>query len=207
MPDRNQLYPVIMAVPAAVSGLRRAERQRALSRFAREPLTVSADKAGLTLPAPLEKDRRGAPLPSGGLWWSVTHKPEFAGGIVSTEKTGIDIEKIVPFSPALMKKIVSPEEARLFDGDAPMTLFRCWTAKEVVLKATGRGLGGLSRCRVEAVVSPATLAVSFDCYLWSVEQRFFSGHLAAVAKKEDDCVFWTLLDADGKEIPLDSLKD
>ena len=119
------LYPVIMTVPAAVSGLRRAERQRALSRFAREPLTVSADKAGLTLPALLEKDRRGAPLPADGLWWSVTHKPEFAGGIVSTEKTGIDIEKIAPYSPALMKKIVSPEEARLFDADSTDILFRC----------------------------------------------------------------------------------
>jgi hypothetical protein len=75
-----------------------------------------------------------------------------------------------------------------------------------VLKATGRGLSGLSRCRVEEVVSQMEMAVSFDTYLWFVEQCFFSGHLAAVAKKEDDRVLWTLQDPDGKETPFDKFE-
>jgi 4'-phosphopantetheinyl transferase len=202
----SALYPVIMAVPEAVSGLPRAAKQRALSRYARTPLAVSANKAGLILPVVLEKDRRGAPLPAGGLWWSVTHKSGFVAGIVSSEKIGIDIEKIGPFSPALLKKVVSPEEQGLFDGDEPTMLFRCWTAKEAVLKAEGRGLAGLSQCRVEAVVSDTVLAVVFGNHHWIVEQQFFNGHVAAVVKNEDDRVFWTLLDADEKEMPLDNVR-
>lgn len=198
----NRLYPVIMAVPEDLAGLPRAEKQRALSRYARTPLAVSAEKSGLSLPDVLRKDHRGAPLSADGLWWSVTHKPDFVAGIVSLEKTGIDIEKVGPFSPALLKKVASPEEQGLFDGDEPTMLFRCWTAKEVVLKAEGTGLAGLARCRIDEVLSHTRLAVVFDKKRWLVEQCFFNGHLAAVVRNKTDRVQWTLLDTDGKETPF-----
>ena len=196
----SMLYPVIKAVPAFFSGLPRAERQPALSRLARRPLAVSARKTGVSLPAVLEKNRLGAPLPAGGLWWSVTHKPDFVAGIVSFGKIGIDIEKIAPVSPSLLKKIADPEEQGLFDSDTQTMLFRCWTAKEAVLKAAGKGLSGLGRCRVANVQSDTRLIVTYDKTRWLVEQYHFCGHLAAVTSGTDDRVHWTLLDEEDNEI-------
>ncbi len=200
----TDLYPVIMAVPPDLADLTRGEKQRALSRLARRPLALSALKTGLTLPTVLEKDGRGAPRPVDGLWWSVTHKPEFVAGIVSSRKTGIDIEKIAPWSPALLKKIADPAERALFVDDPGIILFRCWTAKEAVLKAEGRGLGGLSRCRIERVVNDKLMRIVFDQNAWLVEQCFFHGHVAAVVKNRTDRVFWKLLNEKGEEIPWES---
>lgn len=190
-----------MAVPAALSGLPRAEKQRALSRYARMPLAVSAQKSGLLLPAVLEKDHHGAPLPANGLWWSVAHKSDFVAGIVSSQKTGLDIEKITPSSPALLNKIAGSAEQRLFKDDSLTLLFRCWTAKEAVLKAEGKGLAGLAGCRIEEVLSKKRLVVVFDKNRWIVEHCFFNGHLAAVVKDKTDRVQWTLLDEEGQERP------
>ena len=193
------LFPVIMAVPPAYSDLPGGERQRALSRYARMPLAVSAQKAGFVLPVDPGKDERGAPRPAGGLWWSVTHKPGFVGGLVSRGRIGIDVEEIVSVSDGLFKKIVSPAEERLFDGDRWLTFFRCWTAKEAVLKATGRGLGGLAACRVAAVADARRLALVFADTPWMVEHFYFAGHLAAVAATAKMAMQWTLLEAPAEE--------
>ncbi len=196
----NVLYPVIMAVPEALARLPRPEAQRALSRLARQPLALSALKKGVRLPAVLEKSRQGAPLPADDLWWSVTHKPEFVAGVVSFRQTGIDVEKIVPVSSGLFKKIVSPEEQSFFDCNPQTVFFRCWTAKEAVLKAEGKGLAGLNRCRIDDVLDDSCLTVTFDNTRWLVEQWPFNGHLAAVVKEKTDRVQWTMLDADENEI-------
>jgi len=165
--------------------------------YARTPLAVSAQKAGLPLPAALEKDERGAPLPVNGLWWSVTHKSDYVAGVVARQRIGIDVEKITPFSPSLLNKIVSPEERRLFSEDPPTLFFRCWTAKEAVLKAEGKGLADMSRCRIEAVLSDTELAVVIHNTRWLVEHWFFNDHLAAVVKSGFGRVQWTLLDKSG----------
>ena len=68
-----------------------------------------------------------------------------------------------------------------------------------MLKATGRGLGGLAACRVAAVADARRLALVFADTPWMVEHFYFAGHLAAVAATAKMAMQWTLLEAPAEE--------
>jgi len=142
------IYPVILPVPAEARGLSPRRRVLFLSRHAREALQRSAESLQVDL-GPLEKDPRGAPLPFRGYFWSVTHKPEYVGGVLAPSPVGMDLEKIKPASAALFRKTASEEEWAMAGGSRRETLFLgFWTAKEAVLKVGGEGMKDLSRCRI-----------------------------------------------------------
>ncbi|MDX2439226.1 MAG: hypothetical protein QNK40_01615, partial [Desulfobacterales bacterium] len=84
------VYPVILSVPASAKELTRRERVKYLSRHARRALKISAEKSGIHLGELLKEDN-GSPMPSDGNYWSVTHKPEYVGGVIASERIGIDI--------------------------------------------------------------------------------------------------------------------
>jgi len=67
----------------------------------------------------------------------VSHKGDYAAGIVSKSAAGIDIERIKDVSVPLFKRIVSKDEQNCFKKDDEHIFFRCFTAKEAVLKAIG----------------------------------------------------------------------
>jgi 4'-phosphopantetheinyl transferase len=172
-------YPVILPVPAEARGLSPRRRVLFLSRHAREALRRSAERLQVEL-GPLEKDPHGAPLPFRGHYWSVTHKPEYVGGVLAPSPVGLDIEKIRPCSEALFRKTASEEEWALADhSDRDQLFFRYWTAKEAVLKTGGKGIKGLSRCRIRQVIDANHLLVDYAGRSWAVEQVFFDGHLAS----------------------------
>lgn len=177
------IYPVILPVPIEARGLSPGRRGRFLSRHAREALRRSAERMRVDL-GPLEKDARGAPLPANGLYWSVTHKPEYVGGVVAPTPVGLDLEKIRPCSEALFRKTAAAQEWALADGrDRELLFFRYWTAKEAVLKTGGEGIKDLSRCRVRRVVDAAHLLLDYAGRPWTVEQVFFDGHIASAAAR------------------------
>ena len=109
------VYPVILSVPASAKELTRRERVKYLSRHARRALKISAEKSGIQLGELLKEDN-GSPLPFDGNFWSVTHKPEYVGGVIASELIGIDIEKIRPCSKALFKKTADDREWALSDS-------------------------------------------------------------------------------------------
>jgi 4'-phosphopantetheinyl transferase len=187
---RNKaLYPVILAVPDAVKELTPKERVQFLSRQARQALKMSAEKSGIRLNA-LEQDERHAPLPSNGTYWSISHKNEYVGGVVSPLPTGIDIEKISSRAKSLFRKTADDAEWALADKTFT-TFFRYWTAKEAVLKAAGIGLRDLSKCRITGVPGANHLDLVYDGSDWRVEHHFFDNHIASIVKN-DFSIEWTI---------------
>jgi len=175
------IYPVILPVPAEVQHLPPHQRVRSLSDCARQALALSAERLGVRL-GPLEKDDRGAPIPCHGNFWSLSHKPDYVGGVVAPAAIGLDIERLRPCSAGLRRKTADAAEwALMSHGDVQTTFFRYWTAKEAVLKARGEGLRDLSRCRIAHILDPTRLRVDYAGKTWTVEHFFFEGHVAAIA--------------------------
>jgi 4'-phosphopantetheinyl transferase len=174
------IYPVILPVPAEVQHLPPKQRVQSLSDCARQALALSAERLGVRL-GPLEKDDRGAPIPCRGNFWSLSHKPDYVGGVVAPAAIGLDIERLRHCSAGLRRKTADAAEwALMGHGDVQTTFFRYWTAKEAVLKAQGEGLRGLSRCRIDHIFDSTRLQVDYAGDAWTVEHFFFEGHVAAV---------------------------
>ncbi|MFQ5647153.1 MAG: 4'-phosphopantetheinyl transferase family protein [bacterium] len=175
------LFPVILPVsaPADASGGERVAHQR---KSAREALKISARHSRVKLPDILQKNRKGAPIPFDGNYWSISHKPKLAAAVIGRQAIGIDIEEIKPRSEAVWKKVISKAEQALAgkQGSENDFFFRVWTAKEAVLKAEGIGLAGLSGCRVVGIPDKSSMLLDFEHRLYRVNQIFFQNHWASL---------------------------
>ncbi|BBO71804.1 hypothetical protein DSCA_57340 [Desulfosarcina alkanivorans] len=189
------LYPVILPVSRTDRHLKGRDKVQALSRLARSALTLSCRRSGLRLNT-LPKDERGVPLPVDGIHWSLTHKSNVVGGVAAPFPVGLDLETLRPVSDALLAKVADADEWRLVGDDRQRHFFRFWTAKEAVLKAVGRGMAGLSRCRVTAVVDDTRMMLAYDDTPWPVNHFWFDGHVAAITPHRLD-VSWALIDGSG----------
>ncbi len=162
----------------------------ALSRLARECVKVSALKSKLDA-ARLENDESGAPLPSNGIFWSLSHKPEVVAGVVSKQNVGIDIEQLKNISETMFKRIVDQTEYLHFmRQDKMLVFFRVFTAKEAVLKKTAVGIKGLSKVKIDMVLDNNNLIVQYLDKKYQVENFYFDGYLASVTKDNLD-VEWS----------------
>ena len=184
------LYPVILAVPDKEQKLTGREKVANLSNHARRALEISAQKSCIEL-GDLTKNENGAPLPFGGNYWSLTHKPRYVGGVIAPTQIGIDIEKIRPCSKALFRKTANESEWGLSDADSFKLFFRYWTSKESVLKASGTGIRDLSKCRIVQIIDHNHLVINYEDRKWLIEHLYFDGHIASVVKNDFD-VEWTI---------------
>jgi 4'-phosphopantetheinyl transferase len=164
---KQKIHPVILAVPDADRQLSGRDKVAALGRRARRALEHSAQFSGLALGA-LDKRENGAPIPSRGVHWSLTHKSEQVAAVCAPFAIGIDIEKIRPYKENLRQRIADAAEWALAPQISDPLFFRYWTAKEAVLKAVGKGIAGLSQCRIRAVVDNDHLKVVYGDLEWTV---------------------------------------
>lgn len=178
-------------MPETIKALKGNKKVSALSQFARESARASAIKSNLSVDS-FEKDTLGVPIPSNGIFWSVSHKLDFVAGVVSTIRIGIDIEQVKDVSDTLFKRIVDPEERALFGSrDKGDIFFRAFTAKEAVVKNTTDGIKGLSKVKVKTIVDDKNLIVQCLDQKYVVENFYVDGYLASVTKDHFD-VQWTI---------------
>lgn len=189
--ELDTLYPVILGVPEEKQRLSGREKVAYLSVHARKALFLSAEFTGIELDG-LEKDANGVPLPSGGFFWSLSHKPLYVGGVVSNRPVGLDIEQIRDITPGLFKKVARDEEWNLGGGRGADLFFRFWTAKEAVIKANGTGIRDLLKCRVMEINDKQNLAIRFQEQTWQIESIDFNGHRAAVVSNDHN-INWKIL--------------
>jgi 4'-phosphopantetheinyl transferase len=169
-----------MPVPPEDRLLKGREMVAALRRHARTALQQACRISGKALGS-LEKNTAGAPLPSNGLYWSVTHKPDNVAAVVAPRPVGIDIEALRPCNPSLHRRIADEREWALAPERSDRFFFRFWTAKEAVLKAVGTGLTGLERCRIQKIVDDTYISLTYDGIGWLVNQCWTQDrHLLAV---------------------------
>ena len=195
--SNTRLFPVVLKVPEFIRELPLPRRAKALGELARESVSLSAHRAGLSMVHFL-KGQRGQPLPWCGVHWSLTHKPLYVAGVVSVCPVGIDIECIKPVSAGLFSRICRKEEAVLFHGlSREMVFFKCFTAKEAVLKRHGMGLTSLGSVWVRQVSDAGHLDVSYENTFARVEQFNLDGHLLSITGDGAD-VIWTKMHMDAR---------
>ena len=200
MNNSSVIFPVILAVPAADQALRGRAKTTALSWHARRALQMSVERSGLA-PGLLPKGEDGAPIPSNGCYWSLSHKTAYVGGVAAESQIGIDIEQIRPIQNPLYRKTATDDEWLLSDEDRLSLFFRYWTAKEAVLKVAAVGLKDLSCCRISRVIDAYRLTVDYLGKSWMIVQTFFDGHVAAVVNTAEK-ICWTLISEDGRSSKL-----
>jgi 4'-phosphopantetheinyl transferase len=184
-----KLFPVVLQVASEVQCLKGRQKVSLLSKHARQALRLSADRTGVA-PHELLKDQDDVPLPSGNYYWSVSHKAKYVAAVISTDRTGIDIEEIKPRSQSIFSYVAGDEEWQLCGGKSLDCLYRYWTAKEAVVKAAGTGLAGMRACRVVSVPDESQMLLFYQDSLRTVEQLRFNGHIVAVLRDDND-IEWT----------------
>jgi len=179
------IYPIILAVPDEKQQVTGRKKVTFLSQLARRALEISAQKHQIQL-GDLKKNENGVPMPFDGNYWSVTHKTEYVGGVISRSRIGIDLEKIRPVKDALYRKTAQESEWGFSDSDKTPLFFRYWTSKESVLKASGTGIRDLLKCRIKRIIDDRHLVVSYKERNWHIEHFYFNGHIASVVKNNVD---------------------
>lgn len=188
------IHPVAMHVPVWHREQIGRERVRALSRLARQALHRSAHRGGWALGS-LEKDQDGVPLPSNGIYWSLSHKETLVVAVAAPFSIGIDVERIRPVDERLYRRVAGDDEWNLAGEMHRSTFFRFWTAKEAVLKAVGKGIAGLGHCRVATIHDACMMTLTYDDAAWTVTHYWIDNqHLAAVTV-EPERVHWYVVES------------
>ena len=133
------------------------------------------------------------PLPSNGFYWSLSHKERMVAAVVSPRPVGIDLERLAPVHARMYDRIADAAEWALAPHKSEKVFFRYWTAKEAVLKAVGKGLTGLERCRVQAIVDDDHLRLRYEHADWGVTHYWVGDDHLVTVTSDDVTLQWHVL--------------
>ncbi len=186
------IHPVILAVPVDVKSYKPRDRVKFLSRHARLALEKYAEISGISIDR-LEKDDNGVPLPFNGIYWSITHKSQYVGGVVAPTPIGLDIERIRECSRGLFAKTAGDREWALTNPEkiSLLTFFRFWTSKEALVKTSGSGLKDLLKCQITRIIDDRHLIIHYLDKEWLIEHFYFEHHIASITQDSYQ-IDWTL---------------
>ncbi len=173
------LRPVLITIHEAsdLSVPQKVARQR---QVARRALSMCAVQCGGP-EGPWEQDANRVPLPNDGWYWSISHKPLMAVAVISDAPVGIDIEHIKPRGREdLWDRLANAGEWKVAGERSWEMFFRLWTAKEAMLKANSRGIGGFEECRIVAVPDRTRVECEYRGTPWKIQQFYHAEHIAAV---------------------------
>lgn len=179
----QKIHPVVLPVPSAVSELQGVDKKNELSSLARKALHLSAGHLGVVIEA-LEKDENGAPLPSNGVYWSLSHCSTCTAAVAAPLPIGIDVENIGPYPRELVSEIADAAEWAIAGEITPLLFFSFWTVKEAVLKASGMGLSGLEDCRITGFSSGRAIVQHLSRTWRVLVYTGVAGHVVAITDQD-----------------------
>jgi 4'-phosphopantetheinyl transferase len=189
----NILNPVILTVPYQSFNFSMPQRVKAISKLSRETVFISAHLSHLEI-RDLRQASTGMPMPDKDIYWSVSHKPKYVCGVVSEQRIGIDIEEIRPQQQSMYDYVASEKEWDCIDGNrSKRSFFRCWTAKEAVLKAVGTGIVDLLKCQVIEDSGDSAMLLHYHDRQWQVAHYYLNNHIAAITHNDHNEIVWQLL--------------
>jgi len=141
-------------------------------------------------------DGLGAPPAWNAIDFSITHSGDMVwAAFCQKGAVGMDVEQTRPIPDiAELAAQLHPQECRLVrslsDPERTETFYRCWTRKEAVLKALGRGLS--------LPLHGFQVRTERDAREWLVSLPNAAGHdqAAGPAGWERECAAWTTRDID-----------
>ncbi|MFT4709398.1 MAG: 4'-phosphopantetheinyl transferase [Planctomycetota bacterium] len=192
----NVLHAVIRPTPGQDPANSSRDRVRHQKSSAREALGEAATRQGITFKS-LDRDEHGAPLPTDGQYWSITHTAEYVAGVAAAWPLGIDIERMRTPSAEVIAEAASEGEIAMvrqrFAICEVEAFTRIWSAKEALLKLTGEGLCGLSKCTIGSTSmtdSRPGLWVRYERQEHFVHQMQRDEHIASVTCPQVQQVQW-----------------
>lgn len=126
------------------------------------------DEYGILSPPDFAYDSHGKPTLVGlpYIHFSISHCAEAVGCLLADMPCGLDIERVRPLRPSLVRYTMNEEEQRQIyaDHSPDLAFIRLWTQKEAVLKLKGTGIaGGLK----ESLSSANLSHISLDTVVYS----------------------------------------
>jgi phosphopantetheinyl transferase len=131
--------------------------------------------ADASAPCAFSLGRNGKPFLPGCPTYNLSHSGSWVACVISrSELVGIDVEAFEHLQDYrdLVTTITHPAEHRIIDQTSPdrrLALFkRCWTRKEAVLKATGKGLSD-DLCSIDVRLAESEPVLSYPVSLRLVD--------------------------------------
>ncbi|MDD5091493.1 MAG: 4'-phosphopantetheinyl transferase superfamily protein [Candidatus Wallbacteria bacterium] len=186
----GSIFPVIAQVETGAHSAR--EKNRILSELSRVALMMSATCGRFRLNQ-VVKSEFGAPLPDGGVHWSVSHKDTMVAAVCAGFPVGIDIEKVVPRSASLLDYIACRKEWELIGAKDWPNFYRLFTAKEAASKQSGEGISALRAFRLISCPLPGLLILERKGQKTEICQLKVPGHIVSVTFGQR--TEWKILDA------------
>lgn len=83
----------------------------------------------------------GKPYLPHGPHFNLSHSGDKVVLLVDESPSGVDVEQVLPYSPAVARRVFTPrEQAWLRATATDAAFYRLWTGKESIMKALGMGL-------------------------------------------------------------------